>query len=262
MLISVIVTTYNWPEALAAVLRGLRNQKDREFEVIVADDGSDERTREGIRREQQYQLLDHVWHEHRDFRAAAIRNRAIKKSTGEYVIFLDGDCIPRPSFVRAHRRLAEDGCFVMGNRLMLREQMTWRVLAGTLEPQDWSVPRWFWMKIMRKMRIGPMFTLPLGPLRKRVAQTWRDSASCNFGAWRRDLYSIDGFDSHYVGWGCEDNDLFVRLLRAGVKKKTGRWATGVIHLHHEPAWTAPNRALFEETMASDRILARTGLSAL
>src|SRR6516162_10568033 len=137
-LISVIVTTYNREDALAAVLRGLARQTDRKFEVIVADDGSPPSTARVIAGwRPQFDRLAHVWHEHKGFRAAEIRNRAILESFGEICIFLDGDCIPRPNFVAEHRRLAEPGWFVAGNRILLSREMTERVLRERIEPEHW-----------------------------------------------------------------------------------------------------------------------------
>src|SRR4051812_16734345 len=129
-LISVVVSTYNWPEALTAVLDGLANQTDKNFEVIVADDGSDRRTADVIKAARVGPV--HVWHEHRGFRLAQIRNQAILASKGEYVIFLDGDCIPRRNFVAMHRRLAEPGCAVQGDRILVRKKLTQRILTKKL----------------------------------------------------------------------------------------------------------------------------------
>ena len=115
-LISVIVTTYRREDALAAVLRSLSRQTDRDFEVVVADDGSGPETAAlvGVWKTKLGRPLAHIWHEDREFRAAEIRNRAILASQGDYCIFLDGDCIVRPNFVAVHRRLAEPGWFVTG----------------------------------------------------------------------------------------------------------------------------------------------------
>src|SRR5512141_1388653 len=129
MLISVIVTTYNREDALEAVLRSLAAQTDRNFEVIVADDGSKAPTAALVESWKAKgtkigQRLEHVWHEDRGFRAAEIRNRAILAARGEYVVFLDGDCIARPDFVATHRRLAERGWFVTGNRILLSPELT------------------------------------------------------------------------------------------------------------------------------------------
>ncbi|MGH6726912.1 MAG: glycosyltransferase, partial [Pseudolabrys sp.] len=105
-LISVIVTTYNRADALAAVLRSLSRQSDQDFEVVVADDGSTAATGELVEacKGKFGRRLEHIWHEDRGFRAAEIRNRAILAARGAYCIFLDGDCIVRADFVAAHRR--------------------------------------------------------------------------------------------------------------------------------------------------------------
>jgi glycosyltransferase involved in cell wall biosynthesis len=258
--ISVIVTTYNWPEALRSVLYGLSNQTDGNFEVIVADDGSDARTAEVIKASRIRPV--HVWHEHQGFRAAAIRNQAIRAAKGAYCIFLDGDCIPRESYVAAHRRLAEPGYFVVGNRVMLSRKMTAQVFQDNLNPEDWSLPMWCAHRLTKRVnRLAPLLTLPLGPIRRRAKQTWRAAQSCNVAMWRSDLERVDGFDSCFVGWGWEDNDLILRLMRAGVKRKMGRFATGVIHLWHIPVNEVHNRLLFEHTLADDRFVARRGMSA-
>ena len=139
--ISVIVTTYDRQDALGAALRGLERQTDRNFEIIVADDGSTEATREFVvRRAARLDIsLKHVWQEDRGFRLAEIRNRAIAASTGNYVVFLDGDCIVPPTFLAAHRALAEPGFFVGGNRVLLSRSLTEEILANNLEPERWSL---------------------------------------------------------------------------------------------------------------------------
>src|SRR5437588_5047631 len=136
-LISLIVTAYNRADALEAALSALARQTDRDFEVVVADDGSGAavgalvehwRSRLGV-------ALTHVWQVDRGFRAAEIRNRAILATQGRYCIFLDGDCIARPDFVAMHRRLAEPGWFVTGNRVLLSATTTAAVLRDRLAPQ-------------------------------------------------------------------------------------------------------------------------------
>ena len=139
-LISVIVTTYNREDALDAVLRSLARQSDADFEVIVADDGSGAATAKLIDawKAKFGRRLDHVWHADRGFRAAEIRNRAILAARGAYCIFLDGDCIVRPDFVATHRRLAEPGWFVTGNRVLLSAELTTKVLREKLNPESWG----------------------------------------------------------------------------------------------------------------------------
>src|ERR1043165_3202299 len=136
-LISVVVATYNRPDALGASLRSLARQTDRNFEIVVADDGSAPQTGDMIRARlpQLGVPLKHVWQEDRGFRLAEIRNRAIAASSGGYLVFLDGDCIVPSGFVAAHRALAEPGFFVGGNRALLSRSLTEAILANNLEPE-------------------------------------------------------------------------------------------------------------------------------
>lgn len=267
-LISVIVTTYNREDALAAVLRALAGQTDRDFEVVTADDGSRPATAQVVEawKAKAPFTLTHVWHEDRGFRAAEIRNRAILASHGAYCIFLDGDCIPRPDFVAAHRRLMERGWFVAGNRVLMSQDLTAIVLRDGLQPQTWNFGAWIRRRIEGGInRLPPLLSLPLGPLRKLRALAWRGARSCNLAVWRSDLEQVDGFDAAYSGWGKEDSDLLVRLLRGGVRRKDGVFATGVLHLWHPEAGRsrlAQNEEFLERSLSEDRVRAGEGLSSL
>jgi len=267
-LISVIVTTYNRDDALAAVLRSLARQTDPDFEVIVADDGSGPSTaalveswnaRVGHR-------VEHVWHEDKGFRAAEIRNRAILIARGAYCVFLDGDCIVRPDFIAAHRRLAERDWFVSGNRVLLSEALSERVLREDLTPEVWGLTRWLTKRLRGGVnRMAALLHLPLGPLRRLRKSAWEGVRSCNLAVWRADLDRVDGFDADYSGWGKEDSDLIVRLLHAGVRRKDGNFATGVIHLWHKEADRAQlgdNEGRLAAVLGSGGVRARRGLSAL
>jgi len=268
MLISVIVTTYNREDALDAVLRSLARQTDRDFEVIVADDGSKAPTAalvEGWKARLGHTLA-HVWHEDKGFRAAEIRNRAILASRGDYVVFLDGDCIARPDFVATHRRLAEAGCFVTGNRILLSPQLTAEVLRDKLEPERWSFADWIGQRVHGGInRLSALVRLPLGPLRRLRQRAWRGARSCNLAVWRSDLARVDGFDAAYSGWGKEDSDIIVRLLHAGVRRKDGVFATGVLHLWHAEAdrsALSENERKLTSVVAGDAVVARSGLSKI
>ena len=216
-LISVIVSTYNREAALDVVLRALSRQSDRKFEIVVADDGSGPATARVVREWASRTMLPmkHVWHDDCGFRLADIRNRGIRASAGAYIIFLDGDCIARPNFVAAHRRLAEPGWFVTGTRILLSPDLTDRILHQGLEPESWGLARWLVPRSRRQLnRFAPLLDLRLGGMRKLTAQRWRGARGCNMAFWRTDLEKVDGFDASFSGWGREDSDLLILLIRA------------------------------------------------
>lgn len=267
-LISVIVTTFNREDALDTVLRSLAAQRDSDFEVIVADDGSGPATAKLIDtwKAKIGHRLEHVWHADRGFRAAEIRNRAILAARGVYCIFLDGDCIVRPDFVATHRRLAEPGWFVTGNRILLSPELTTRVLRENITPETWGFRRWLaerWRGGVN--RLSALLHLPLGPLRRLRQRVWQGARSCNLAIWRSDLDRVDGFDADYSGWGKEDSDIIVRLLLSGVRRKDGEFATGVLHLWHAEAdrsQLSENERKLAEVVSGDRVRAQRGLSSL
>lgn len=262
------MTTYRREDALAVVLRALSRQTDPDFEVLVADDGSGPATAELVeawKGRLQHRLI-HVWHEDRGFRAAEIRNRAVLAASGDYCIFLDGDCIARPDFVAVHRRLAEPGWFVTGNRVLLSPALTAQVLRDGLTPEVWRFGGWLAARWRGGVnRLSALLHVPLGPLRRLRQRAWRGARSCNLAVWRSDLDRVDGFDADYSGWGKEDSDFIVRLLHAGVLRKDGAFATGVLHLWHGEAdrsALAANERKLSDMLTTKRIQSRRGLSAI
>jgi glycosyltransferase involved in cell wall biosynthesis len=267
-LISLIVTTFDRPDALDAVLRSLARQSDRGFEVVIADDGSGAATAALI---EQWKpklgaALSHVWQEQRGFRAAEIRNRAIRVSGGDYCVFLDGDCLVRPDFVAAHRRLSERGWFVTGNRALMALALTTAVLRQNIEVEAWGTANWIEQRFRGGLnRLAPVLRLPLGALRKLRPRAWEGARSCNLAVWRSDLDRVDGFDASFSGWGKEDSDLLVRLLHAGVRRKDGACATGVLHLWHPGAdrsQLSKNERQLADVIDSGRERADRGISTL
>ena len=267
-LISLIVTTYNRPDALAAVLRGLIRQTDSSFEVVIADDGSEQETARTIEQLAKTTglAITHAWQPDQGFRAAECRNRAILRSRGSYCIFLDGDCIPRRDFVERHRALAEPGFFVTGNRILLSPALTDRILREHIEAERWGIAALVRERLSGGInRLTPALHLPLGPLRKLNDHEWEGARSCNLAVWRRDLYRVDGFDAAFSGWGLEDSDIVVRLTRAGICRKDGRFATGVLHLWHpesDRSGLPRNRRRLDSVIGDHRIRALQGLSVL
>ncbi len=235
--IAVVVTTYNSPDKLAAVLEGYLAQTDHNFELFVADDGSTSNTAQVV---QQFQAratfsIRHIWQEDDGFRAAAIRNRALAATTAGYVIFTDGDCIPTVDFVAAHRNLSEPGCFLSGNRLLLSQEFTAQVLREKIPVHCWPFGAWFSARMHGQInRVLPLLHLPnISALRKLSPQRWKGAKTCNISAFREDLLRVNGLDESYTGWGLEDSDLVIRLIRAGLINKSARFAAPVLHLWHK-----------------------------
>lgn len=264
--IAVIPATYNRPDALAALLEGYLAQDEADFEIIIADDGSGEATREVV---QAYQHkasfhIGHVWQENQGYRAATIRNKALAGTSADYVIYTDGDCIPMPWFISAHRRLAERGRFLAGNRVLLSENFTSRVLGEAIPVQRWGLDQWLAARWRGDInRIQPLIRLPDSPLRKLLPERWKGCKTCNLGVWRDDLLRVNGMDEIYAGWGLEDSDLVIRLLRAGIKHKSARFAAPVLHLWHrerDKSRLAENQKHLDGILHSDRTIAVRGLS--
>jgi glycosyltransferase involved in cell wall biosynthesis len=267
-LVSLIVTTYQWPQALSRVLECLDRLDDRRFEVIVADDGSGPETAAVIAAHARTARVPvrHSWQPHRGFRAAESRNKAVQLSQGDYLIFLDGDCLARPDFLAAHRALAEDGWFVAGNRALLSQAFTAGLVESPRAVADWSqrsLSGWIGARLRGDInRLAPMIHLPPGWQRKNKPREWRGAKTCNLAVWRRDFLAIDGFDESYVGWGHEDADLAVRLIRSGVLRKEGRFAASVLHLWHAPAprgGLSDNEGRLAEVIAAQRTRAVLGI---
>jgi len=274
MRLALVMTTYNRPDALGAVLRALAVQTDPDFEVVVADDGSGPATAAAIReaahapRAPGYRRLLHAWHPDDGFRAAAVRNLAVAASDGAYLVFLDGDCLPRPDFLARHRLLAEPGCMVTGSRVLLSQALTLDTLQrpGSADPIERRPLHW-WLR--RRLAGDANKAVPLlrvGDTRLRHYRkvAWRRIKSCNLAVWRRDFAAVDGFDEVFVGWGHEDADLALRLARAGVKRKGGAFSTEVFHLWHRDnprAQEGENRLRVETRMIEGRVVSERGLSS-
>ncbi len=262
-----VITTYNRPDALAAVVEACFVQSDKNFEIIIADDGSTANTRRCVDalRKRAPVPLKHVWQPDRGFRAAMARNRATQAARGEYVVFLDGDCIPQRDFIAQHRKLARRGHMVCGSRVLLSPVLTRRVLASDIDlPASGPLQRC-------RLRLGGHVNKVLQLLvrwpdigRASTRFSWRRIKSCNLGVWRSDLDTVDGFDESFEGWGHEDADLAVRLFNAGVMRKDGAFATEVFHLWHresERSKAGANRAVALARAASKTIRPTSGMTS-
>lgn len=233
--VSLILSTYNRPLALDRVLASALAQTSPPEQVLVADDGSTSKTAQVVARWQAAfeGRLQHVWQPDSGFRLAHIRNRAIRDATGDLIVLVDGDCLLRSGVIAGHRRLAEPGWAVAGNRVLLSESLTAAIEAGEQDPLQWHVADWFRARRAGQVRrLSPLLTVPGRAWRCSRPRHWLQFRGCNMGVWRQDLIRVNGFDEQISGWGFEDSDLAIRLINAGIGIKSGRFATAVLHLWH------------------------------
>jgi len=264
-IISVIVITYNRPDALIAVIEACFAQDDQAFEIVIADDGSSHATRQAVAALQARSPvpLRYVWQQDLGFRAARARNLGTLNAQGDYIVFIDGDCIPQRNFVSRHRKLAQRGHLVQGSRILLSESATSEVLRRRLDLQALTAADKFaWRGRGAVNKLLPLLlTWPdVGRTSRRF--TWRRIKSCNLAVWRSDLELVNGFDESFVGWGHEDADLVMRLFNAGVMRKDGAYATEVFHLWHEESdrnRESGNRALVMRRAVDRTVSADYGL---
>ena len=237
--LSIIISTYNRPSALRLVLEAICVQIDQHDEIVIADDGSTLETRhciEKIKREFPDARIKHVWQEDRGFRLAQIRNLAVKKAEGQYLIFLDGDCVPSPSFVSTHRCLQERGWLVYGQRILTSKFFCNELEQSRVNMRSkkfWSLANMLKNKIQGNInRILPAVHWPYNLFRKQDPENWDNIRGCNWAIWKADYVRVNGSDESFHGWGSEDKDLAVRLLNSGVRIKNGKFGPFVLHLWH------------------------------
>jgi glycosyltransferase involved in cell wall biosynthesis len=272
--LSVIVSTYDWPGALDVVLRALSEQTDQSFEVVVADDGSGPKTRETVRAWQATfgKRLAYVWHEDSGFRKARVVNLATLRATGDHLLFIDGDCVPRVGLVAALRGAAFPGWFLSTKRVHLDQTLTASVLEGSLPIWRWSLAAWM-LRGCGDIRRSEL----LAQLRDR-RRPWQvglpDFAPGDngYGAFlfvsREDLERVDGWDMQFTGWGSEDTDLVLRLRRVGLRCGWLGPQTTLFHFWHPKAEVegvasfARNEQLVRDVQATRRVEAIRGLSEL
>jgi len=234
-MISVIISTFNQPEWLDLVLFGYSCQTYRDFELIVADDGSNESTLEVIEKRKQEGLLSlkHVYHENKGFQKCTILNKAVLKSEGDYLIFSDGDIIPRKDFVQVHFNMRRTGRFLSGGTVRLPADLSARIGAGEIRSgicfdrtwlEDNGLGKSFKNNKLNAYGLKERFLNSFTP----AGATWNGG---NASAWKEDVIAVKGFDQRLL-YGGEDREFGERLERMGVKGKQIRYSAVTLHLDH------------------------------
>lgn len=262
---AVLVSTYNRPKALDLVLHGLSRQTIRPEKIVICDDGSGNETAQVINKWRSLGLaVDHCWHEDRGFRKTVIMNQAIRNIRVDYLIFMDGDCVPFPGFVEDHLIYRQEGCVLAGGRILASQQFT-----RELEEQKkdfFAINLFDWLKLSLTGKINrwfPLLTLPDGTWRLRQPKKWELLRGCNFSVDRKSLNLVNGFDETIDGWGMEDSDLAVRLINLGLKIKSLRFAAPQLHLWHKEedrSKLTRNVEFLNETIRTGRVKALKGLA--
>ena len=235
MNITVIASTYNAEEWLEKVLLGYRNQSWRDFELIVADDGSRDTTRALVERfAADYPVpLRHVWHADDGYRRQEILNAAILEARHDYILFTDGDCIPRRDFVQVHAEQAEPGRFLSGGYCKLSMKLSKAITADDI--RDGRCFDLGWLRAQD--RLGLSNTLKLGAgsaggrLLDSITSTKPTFNNCNSSAWKADLLAINGYDER-MKYGGPDRELGERLENHGIRGKQIRHRAVCVHLDH------------------------------
>jgi len=227
---SLIITTYNWESALELVILSTLHQSYPPIEVIIADDGSNNNTRELIQEltlKSPFPII-HSWHEDKGFRAAKARNRAIAKAKGDYIIVIDGDMILHKDFVLDHFHYAKPGYFVQGVRVKLNSQKANEILKNKQ-----YIFKSFENGIKNKrksLRSPLLYYLFSG---RRVFKTLDMLQSCNMAFFKNDCVSVNGFNEDFIGWGREDSEFAAKLFHLGKKRRDLRFKALAYHIHHE-----------------------------
>jgi len=255
---SLIITTYNNPIALKKVLNSILSQTRLPDEVLIADDGSDKDTSHTAEKFSEISPFPvvHVWHEHKGFRAAKIRNEAIKKSSGEYIILLDGDCIVSRYFISDHLLLAEKGYFIQGKRVLVGKEDE---AAFNHEHANSSMTLIKMALTGKISNVHHLIRLPRMFLIKN--KRLKGIKSCNMSFFKKDIIIVNGFNEDFEGWGNEDSELACRFFKYGIVKKVPPFMAICFHLWHPTNRVIPdrNKQLFLEAIASKGYFCKNGL---
>lgn len=242
---TLIITTYNWKEALELSILSAFKQTKLPDEIIIADDGSDAATAETIKRlahNAPTQLL-HSWQQNKGFRLARSRNKAIAKATGEYLILIDGDIVLEQHFVADHLAAAKSGFFTQGSRVLLKNSLTQKALRQKkLDIHCYTLGLENRKNCLRSDLLSHLCSFSSKKL--------TGIKTCNFAFWKKDAVNVNGFNEEFQGWGREDSEFTVRLINNSIRRQNLRFHAIAYHLFH-PIHSRKSLAV------NDAILAKT-----
>ncbi len=243
---SLVISTYNWPEALNVCLLSVMNQSHLPSEIIIADDGSDERTKEVI---EAYQKIDkveivHIWHPDDGFRLSTIRNKAIAKARYSYIVQIDGDIVLNRHFIQDHLAVAEEQCFIRGTR----SHITQPFVQETLKQRKINFR--FYSKGV-KNRFNALRIPFLSWIVTKKKLSGKNIKGCNMAFWKKDFIEVNGYNNALTGWGHEDEELATRMVNKGVQKKSVKLRCVQFHIFH-PLATRNDEHVHNSTLSQLR----------
>lgn len=226
--IALLISTYNWPEALHLVLESVRRQQVLPDEILIADDGSGEETARLIRHFQQHfpVPLRHFWQEDKGFRKTQIMNKAVAESNSDYLVQIDGDIVLHPSFIADHVLVAEKGTYIKGSRVLLLQPKTAQLLSAkkpvSLSPFNTGIVN----------RINALRIPVLASFFIKKQKRSNDLRGCNCAFWKADFMAVNGYNNDLTGWGHEDIELAARFVNLGLLQKRVKMMAVCYHLYH------------------------------
>jgi len=225
---SLVIATYNWPEALELVLLSILKQSVFPDEILIADDGSSKETKQLIERySSKFKSgIKHIWQKDEGFQKTSILNKSIAKSSGDYIIQIDGDIIIHIDFVKDHIKMAKKGFFIHGSRVYLNDPTTQKAIKNSII--NFSI---FSPGITN--RFNSLHSLLLSKFLSNKNKKLKGTRGCNFSFWKQDFIKVNGYNEDMTGWGKEDTELSVRLMNSGLQKLKLKCLTVCYHLHHK-----------------------------
>lgn len=240
MKIGVIITTYNSPLWLEKVFWGYEHQSEKKFELIIADDGSGVDTKNLIEKFQNRKTLkiSHVWHEDNGFRKTAILNKAIKSTACDYLIFTDGDCIPRKDFIVTHKKRAKKGSFLSASYYKLSMPVSELINETDISSGRAFDYQWLVQNGQPKSHKSLKLTCKNDTVYNFLTPTRATWNGANSSAYRDDILAVNGFDER-MQYGGLDVEMGERMLNKGFKSIQMRYSTVCIHLDHKRGYSCP-----------------------
>lgn len=234
IIVTLIIATYNWPRVLQLVLESVLRQTYLPNEIIIADDGSKHNTRDIILSFQKTCKIPiiHVWHEDKGFRLSKIRNKAIFKSTSDYIIQIDGDTIINRNFIKDHLKSSRKNSFITASRVLLNQEITSDFLNnGFKKITPFSLGITNRLNALHFPFINKFIKHRNMPIDKLIYKV----RGCNMSFWKKDFLEINGYNENITGWGIEDSELTLRLLKKGLFLKKIKLSAIQYHLYHPEA---------------------------